>query len=225
VVAAVDLDQLTDAVTTNARYQAKGIADKFALRRYINSREDPRGILVGFTDAIAVFWRAICGRFWFERRQISFEHEAAFLPGGLATTMSHAVMGIPYVAFLVLSALSSYDITLEQASANLEARWWRTFWLVIFPQIRSGVIAGGMLAFLISFDQISRSLFVARGDTLPLRLLQHIQYNNDPSVAAVSTLLIAGALLLHFLFGRAVHDSQLRSLTAARTDRPRSAIG
>jgi putative spermidine/putrescine transport system permease protein len=135
------------------------------------------------------------------------------MPGDLAAAMSHAVLGVPYVTFLVLSALSSYDLTLEQASANLGARWWRTFRLVTFPHIRSGVIAGGMFAFLISFDQISTSLFVARGDTLPLRLLQHIQYNNDPSVAAVSSLLVAGALLLLFLFGRALRDTQLKSLT------------
>ena len=134
------------------------------------------------------------------------------MPGDLATAISHAVLGVPYVTFLVLSSLSSYDVTLEQASANLGARWWRTFWLITFPQIRSGVIAGGLFAFLISFDQISTSLFVARGDTLPLRLLQYIQYNNDPSVAAVSTLLMAAALLLLVLFGRTLRESQLKAL-------------
>ena len=134
------------------------------------------------------------------------------MPGDHATAISHAVLGVPYVTFLVLSSLSSYDVTLEQASANLGARWWRTFWLITLPQIRSGVIAGALFAFLISFDQISTSLFVARGDTLPLRLLQYIQYNNDPSVAAVSTLLVGAALLLLMLFGRTLRESQLKAL-------------
>lgn len=82
-VAAVPQDEKTVGLVAELyrRYQAKGIAHRFALHRYSNSREDPHGVLVGFTAAIAVFWRASCGHFWIERDQISFEHEAAFLPG------------------------------------------------------------------------------------------------------------------------------------------------
>ena len=98
---------------------------------------------------------------------------------------------MPYVAYLVLATLANYDLSLEQASLNLGASRWRTFRRITLPLIAPGLTAGAVCAFLISFDNVALSLFLARGDTLPLRLMQHIQFSADPSVAAMSTLLVA----------------------------------
>ncbi len=135
-------------------------------------------------------------------------------PGQTASTLAHGILGVPYVTFMVLASLSNYDITLEHASANLGAGRWRTFWSITFPHVRPGVIAGCVFAFLISFDQISLSLFVSRGDLLPLRLLQYIQYSNDPSVAAVSALLVVLALVVLVFFGRVLRANQLQNFKA-----------
>ena len=69
-----------------------------------------------------------------------------------------------------------------------------TFFKITLPLIRGGVIAGAVSAFLISFDNISLSLFITRGDTLPLRLMQQLLAYADPSVAAISTLLVLVSL-------------------------------
>lgn len=112
-------------------------------------------------------------------------------PGLVATAIGHSVLGVPYVAYLVLATLANYDFSLEQASLNLGASRWRTFRRITLPLIAPGLTAGAVCAFLISFDNVALSLFLARGDTLPLRLMQHIQFSADPSVAAMSTLLVA----------------------------------
>lgn len=115
-------------------------------------------------------------------------------PGLLAATIGHAVLGVPYVVAMVTAALANYDISLERASLNLGVGPVRTFFKVTLPMIKGGVIAGAVSAFLISFDNFSLSLFITKGDTLPLRLMQHLLANADPSVAAISTLLVFASL-------------------------------
>lgn len=132
--------------------------------------------------------------------------------GVIATVFAHCTMGIPYVAYLVLSSLANYDLNLEQASLNLGASRARTFFKITLPLISPGITAGSVLAFLMSFDNVSLSLFTAGGDTLPLRLMQHIQHQADPTVAAVSSFLVVAALIIMLLFGRVIRQRQLSDL-------------
>lgn len=136
--------------------------------------------------------------------------------GVAATVLAHCTMCIPYVAYMVLATLANYDITLEQASLNLGASRARTFRRITLPLIKPGILAGAVFAFLMSFDNISLSLFTSRGDTLPLRLMQHIQHHEDPTVAAVSSFLVVVALLIMLLFGRVLREGQMGSLSGAR---------
>jgi putative spermidine/putrescine transport system permease protein len=112
-------------------------------------------------------------------------------PGAVATAIGHSVLGVPYVAQLVLATLANYDMSLERASRSLGASPWRTFRRITLPLIAPGVVAGAVCAFLISFDNVALSLFLSKGDTLPLRLMQHIQFSANPGVAAMSTALVA----------------------------------
>jgi len=116
-------------------------------------------------------------------------------------TMGHAVIGIPYVVYMVLAAMTHYDIRLEHAAQSLGASRLQTFFGVTFPMISTGVLAGIAFAFLVSFDEVALSLFLTRGNTLPLRLVQHIQYYADPSVAAVSTLTTVASIVLLLVAG------------------------
>jgi putative spermidine/putrescine transport system permease protein len=117
-------------------------------------------------------------------------------PSLLAATFGHATLGIPYVVAMVTAALSNYDRALERASANLGVGPVRTFFRITLPLIRGGIIAGAISAFLISLDNVSLSLFITRGDTLPLRLMQQLLFYADPSIAAVSTIVLGASIVL-----------------------------
>ena len=91
----------------------------------------------------------------------------------------------------------------------------QTFRYVTFPIIRPGVIAGAAFAFLLSFDNVSLSLFVTRGETLPLKLMQHIQFIADPAIAAVSTMLVVTSFVFLLFFRRALSERQLSGLGAS----------
>jgi putative spermidine/putrescine transport system permease protein len=112
-------------------------------------------------------------------------------PGKIAAIFGHATVSIPYVVAMVTAALTNYDRALERASLNLGVSPTRTFLKITLPLIRGGVIAGGISAFLISLDNVSLSLFITRGDTLPLRLMQQLLFYADPSIAAMATILLA----------------------------------
>ncbi len=129
--------------------------------------------------------------------------------GIVATTLAHSLLGTSYVTYLVLATLANYDLTLEQASLNLGASRSQTFWRITFPLVRPGIGAGAVFAFLISFDNVALSIFTARGDTLPLRLMQKIQFYPDPSVAAVAAVLVFLSLMALPLFGRVLQQRDI----------------
>jgi putative spermidine/putrescine transport system permease protein len=116
-------------------------------------------------------------------------------PGVVATICGHAALTIPYVVAMVAAALSNYDRSIERASMNLGVGPIGTFFKITLPLIRGGITAGAVSAFLVSFDNLSLSLFISNGDTLPLRLMQQLVSNPDPSVAAMCTLLMVFSLL------------------------------
>lgn len=120
-------------------------------------------------------------------------HMNAGLP---VATLGHAVIGVPYVVAMVTASLANYDRSLERASMSLGVGPVGTFFKVTLPLIKSGIIAGAISSFLISFDNFSLSLFITRGDTLPLRLMQQLMSYADPSIAAISTLLVILSLVL-----------------------------
>lgn len=116
--------------------------------------------------------------------------------GLFAATLGHATIGIPYVVATVAASLSNYDRALERASADLGVGPILTFCWITFPLIKGGVVAGAISAFLISLDNVSLSLFLTRGNTLPLRLMQQLLFYADPSIAAVSTIVLAVSLVM-----------------------------
>ena len=94
-----------------------------------------------------------------------------------------------------------------KVARTLGASALRCFVLVTLPLVRPGVVAGMLFAFIVSFDNVSLSLFLtnARTNTLPIAILNYVEYNFDPSVAAISTMLVAfslgAALLVERLVG------------------------
>ena len=105
---------------------------------------------------------------------------------------AHALIVIPWAARLVTASLSGFDPAIEEAAKNLGATPWTTFWRVTLPSIRPGIVAGALFGFVTSFGNLEMSLFLvgAGRTTLPIAILQYLEWKIDPTVAAVSVLQI-----------------------------------
>ncbi|MEP9374253.1 ABC transporter permease [Mesorhizobium sp. KR1-2] len=114
------------------------------------------------------------------------------------TILAHAILSVPYVFITVSAALSRLDPSIAMAARNLGAGWARTHFQVVLPNIRSGVLAGSVFAFITSWDELVVTLFItSRGIfTLPRRMWDGIRENISPSIAAVATILILFSLFL-----------------------------
>jgi len=121
--------------------------------------------------------------------------------------LGHTLVAVPYVLRTTLAVLQNFDHRIEEAAAVLGASPVRVFLEVTLPLIRPGVIAGGIFAFIVSFDQFPVSLFLVppKGETLPVVLFNYMRFDLDGAIAAasmVSILLALGVvLLLEWLIG------------------------
>jgi putative spermidine/putrescine transport system permease protein len=109
--------------------------------------------------------------------------------------VGHATFCIVVVYNNVVARLRRTSVSFEEASMDLGAGFFRTFWLVTFPQLRSALIAGGLLAFALSFDEVIVTTFTA-GDreTLPIWILSNLSRpRNLPivNVAGVFVILLS----------------------------------
>jgi len=115
-----------------------------------------------------------------------------------ALALAHTVLAIPVVVVTVSAALQGFDRTLERAALSLGANPFQTFFKVTFPIIRPGVISGALFAFITSFDEVVIAIFVAtyRSLTLPKHMWAALRQEIDPTIAAVSTLLVTVTIFL-----------------------------
>lgn len=122
-------------------------------------------------------------------------------PGMLKILLGHMIIIMPYIVRNTLSVLSGFDWTLEDAAASLGASPVKTFSKVTLPLIKPGVVAGAMLSFLYSFDEavLSSLLSSPKFVTLPIRIMNYMEFSFDPTLAAISTVLILMSLLLIIL--------------------------
>jgi ABC-type spermidine/putrescine transport system permease subunit II len=98
---------------------------------------------------------------------------------------------MPFVVRVVLARLQSYNLSLEEVAMTLGAGWLHTLRRVTLPIIGETMVAAGVFAYAISFDNFYISAFLAgsRG-TLPVEIFAYFRTEGDPSIAAISTLLI-----------------------------------
>lgn len=114
------------------------------------------------------------------------------VPSFVKILLGHIVIILPYIVRNTLSMLSVFDWTLEDAAAGLGANPVVTFFKVTLPIIKPGVLAGALLSFLYSFDEVvlSSLLSSAKFMTLPLRIMNYMEFSFDPTLAAISSVLI-----------------------------------
>lgn len=112
--------------------------------------------------------------------------------------LAHSMLAIPVVMTVVSAALKTFDLNQERVARSLGASRVKAFLLVTLPQIRFTVVTGAVLAFLTSFDEIIVSLFVSGGDnsTLTRNMFNALRDQVDPTIAAISTLIVVVTSLL-----------------------------
>ncbi|NUB44079.1 ABC transporter permease [Fertoebacter nigrum] len=112
--------------------------------------------------------------------------------------IAHAAFCIPFAYLPIRARLEGMDLSLETAAADLYANPWQTFRHVTLPLMGPGIIAGAMLAFVISLDDVVITEFVksAGQDTLPTYMLGQLRRAITPEVNAISSALLALTVLL-----------------------------
>ncbi len=120
--------------------------------------------------------------------------------------VGHTLVAVPYVLRTTLAVLANFDTRVEEAAAILGASPTRVFFEVTLPLIRPGVIAGGIFAFIVSFDQFPISLFLVppKGETLPVVLFNYMKFDLDGAIAAASMVSILLALSVVLLLERVI---------------------
>jgi putative spermidine/putrescine transport system permease protein len=113
-------------------------------------------------------------------------------PVFLSLLIGHALLVLPYSVRVVSASLAAFDFSVEEAAISLGCPPLRTFFTVLLPNIRSGVIAAFILAFITSINDVSVSLFLTGPgiSTLPIQILAYMEQFFDPTIASVSVLLM-----------------------------------
>lgn len=106
--------------------------------------------------------------------------------------IGHTLLVLPYCVRVISASLASFDFSIEEAAISLGSPPARTFFTIVLPNVRSGVIAAFILAFITSINDVSVSLFLTGPgiSTLPIQILAHVEQFFDPVIASVSVLLM-----------------------------------
>ena len=132
--------------------------------------------------------------------EIEIATELPLLGSRAGLVLAHIMITIPWTVRLLTASLAGFDRSIEEAALNLGATPIQAFLKVTLPVIKPGMVAAALFSFIISFGNLEMTLFlVAPGQTtLPIAILQYLQWRIDPTIAAVALLQIVliGAGLL-----------------------------
>lgn len=120
------------------------------------------------------------------------------LPVTLSLLIGHTTLLVPYAVRVVSSSLTNLRVDIDDAAITLGATRLQAFFKVVLPNIRGGVAAAFVLAFITSFNQVPVSLFLTGPgvSTLPIEMMAYMETSYDPSIAALSTLLVLFTIVL-----------------------------
>ncbi|MGI9512623.1 MAG: ABC transporter permease [Anderseniella sp.] len=109
-----------------------------------------------------------------------------------AITAAHIAFSFPFVAVVVRARLTGFNREFEEASKDLGASEWQTFWNVVLPFMMPGVIAGALLSFTLSLDDFVITFFTAgpETNTFPVKVYSLVRRGVSPDINAASTVLI-----------------------------------
>ena len=120
-----------------------------------------------------------------------------------ALVVLHCLIVLPYVVRLIVANLQSMDPNLENAAMLLGARPLQAFLLITLPLLGKGLLGAGIFAIVMSFHNFTATMFlVGNTPTLPVAAYQYIRTESDPSVCALSTLMMLGGIIAVYLMDK-----------------------
>ncbi len=133
-------------------------------------------------------------------------------------TLGHGTALISVATTEIFAGLQKLERAQEEASLDLGANHWQTFWRITLPNLRVSLIAAGLLVFTLSLDEIAVSFFlIGRENTLPLEIWSRLRRGITPEINAISTLILAFSIATILIWYR------LRT-RAARTEEPGATV-
>ena len=120
--------------------------------------------------------------------------------------LGHIVITLPFVMRTLLASMSAFDFSMVDAARTLGLSYPRAIIQVLIPNLAPAYLTGGLFAFLASMDNYPISIFLtdARNQTLPIKMLQYLEEQPDPSLAAISSGLILLAVIVLVIASRTV---------------------
>lgn len=110
--------------------------------------------------------------------------------------LAHAVLGLPFVVMVMMTGITALDPSLELAAASLGARPVQVWARVLTPTLLPHLLVSWLFAFIVSFDEVVLTIFVSGAyETVPKKMFISLRNEIDPTITAVSTLLIAVTIL------------------------------
>lgn len=121
----------------------------------------------------------------------------------LTITLGHGTALISVAATDIFAGLQKLDRAQEEASLDLGANYWQTFWRVTLPNLRLPIIGAALLIFTLSMDEIAVSFFlIGRDNTLPLEIWSRLRRGMTPEINAISTVIFVFSLAAILLWYR-----------------------
>jgi len=167
-----------------------GIMASYALVRY---RLPGSGAIKAFLLSPIVLPKIVLGVALF-----MFFVRVGLLDNYSSLLLTHVLVILPFVIAMVTAALANFDWTQQEAAMDLGEGPLRSFLRVVLPQISLSVTIAAVFAFITSFDQVETTIFLVRtgSNTLPVEMFLYLQKWQDPTIAALSTLLIIFAVVI-----------------------------
>ncbi len=131
---------------------------------------------------------------------------------------AHVLVTLPFVVRSVWVSIRNLDPILERAAASLGASPARAFVTVTLPLLRPGILAGVLFSVVVSFNEFAASLFISNRVTeiLPVAMFNYIRNYTDPTIAAVSSLLILATVVVVLVADRLIGMSRILQIQEDR---------
>jgi spermidine/putrescine transport system permease protein len=121
----------------------------------------------------------------------------------LTVFLGHGTALVSVATTELFAGLQKNDRAQEEASLDLGATPWQTFWRITLPNLKLALVAAGLLIFTLSMDEIAVTFFlIGRDNTLPLEIWGRLRRGITPEINAVSTLIFAASVVLIVIWYR-----------------------
>lgn len=186
-----------------------GVAASLGLARYRFPGRRTLGNILLLPLVVPGIVAGIATYLFYLRAENALDMDIVGTFGGLV--IAHICLTIPWTMRLVGASLSQIDETIEEAARNLGANAWRTLWRVTLPMLRPAIVASVLFSFIVSFENLELTLpLVGPGKTtLPIAIMQYLEFNLDPTIAAVSAAQIVLLGIVMLITDRFVKLSQV----------------